>query len=71
MHSFFEIERHERNFCPYLNDCIDSAILDCKFSDESKKTDILSIFRGHDPMSKCNFRPKSVHHLPLKSMQGF
>ena len=50
----------KRIVCPYLTDCIKSAILDCKFPDELKNADISPIFKGHDPMSKVNFRPISV-----------
>ena len=55
-----ELRDTKRIVCPYLNDCINSAILDCKFLDELKNADISPIFKGHDPTSKVNFRPMSV-----------
>ena len=40
----------KRIVCPYLTDCINSAILDCKSPDELKNTDISHIFKG---MTQC------------------
>ena len=39
----------KRIVCPYLIDCINSTILDCKFPDELKKADSSPICKGHDP----------------------
>ena len=50
----------KRIVCPYLTDCINSAIPDCKFPGELKKADISPICIGSDPTSIINFRPMSV-----------
>ena len=50
----------KRIVCPYLIDCINSTILDCKFPDELKTADSSPISKGYDPTSKVNFRPISV-----------
>ena len=56
----FKLRDTKRIICPYLTDCINSAILDCKFPDELKNAYISPIFKGHNPTSKVNFRPISL-----------
>ena len=51
--------------CPYLKDCINSAIYDCKFPNELKEADLNPLFKNDDPNYKGNFRPISV--LPAAS----
>ena len=51
--------------CPYLTDCIDSAIYDCKFPNEVKDADLSPLFKTDDSTFKGNFRPISA--LPAVS----
>ena len=51
--------------CPYLTDCINSAIFDCNFPDELKKADVSPILKEFDSTSSSNLRPISV--LPSTS----
>ena len=51
--------------CPYLTDCINNAIYDCKFPDELKEADLSPFFKNADSTFKGNFRPISV--LPAVS----
>ena len=51
--------------CPYLTDCINSAIYDCKFPNEIKEADLSPLFKNDDPNYKGNFRPINV--LPAAS----
>ena len=51
--------------CPYLTDCINSAIFDCNFPDELKKADVSPILKELDSTSSSTFRPISV--LPSTS----
>ena len=51
--------------CPYLTDCINSAIFDCKFPNELKEADLSPVFKNDDSTFKGNFRPISV--LPAVS----
>ena len=46
--------------CPYLTDCINTAVQNCSFPDELKKADVSSIFKQDDPSWKGNYRPISV-----------
>ncbi len=46
--------------CPYLTDCINTAIQNCSFPDELKKADVSSIFKQDDSSWKGNYRPISV-----------
>ena len=51
--------------CPYLTDCINCAIYDCKFPNELKEADLSPLFKNDDSTFKGNFRPISV--LPAVS----
>ena len=51
--------------CPYLTDCINSAIYDCKFPNELKEADLSPLFKNDDPNYKGTFWPISV--LPAVS----
>ena len=51
--------------CPYLTDCINCAIYDCKFPNERKEADLSPLFKNDDSTFKGNFRPISV--LPAVS----
>ena len=51
--------------CPYLTDCINSAVYDCKFPNEVKEADLSPLFKNDDSNYKGNFRPISV--LPAAS----
>ena len=51
--------------CPYLTDCINSAVYDCKFPNELKEADLSPLFKNDDSNYKGNFRPISV--LPAAS----
>ena len=51
--------------CPYLTECINPAIYDCKFPNELKEADLSPLFKNDDPNCKRNFRPISV--LPAAS----
>ena len=50
----------KRIVCPYLTDCINSAILKRSFPDELEKAEISPMFKGQDPKSKAYFRPISI-----------
>ena len=60
-----ELKDTKEIVCPYLTDCINSAIFDCNFPDELKKADVSPIFKELDPTLNSNFRPISV--LPSTS----
>ena len=49
----------KRNIHP-LTDCINSAILNGKFSSEMKMTDVIPIFKKDNPFEKANYRPSSL-----------
>ena len=51
--------------CPYLTDCIKSAVYDCNFPNELKEADLSPLFKNDDSNYKGNFRPISV--LPAAS----
>ena len=51
--------------CPYLSDCINSAIYDCNFPSELKEAELCPLFRKGDSNHMGNYRPVSV--LPLTS----
>ena len=46
--------------CPYLTDCINTAIFDFYFPEELKKADVSPIFKELNPTLNSNFRPISV-----------
>ena len=46
--------------CPYLTDCINTAVQNFSFPDELKRADVSSIFKQDDPSWKGNYRPISV-----------
>ena len=46
--------------CPYLTDCINTAINDFQFPNELKEADVTPLFKKGDPNYKGNFRPISV-----------
>ena len=49
-----------RELCVPLTDCINNAILECKFPDILKLADVAPIFKKEDPMLKENYRPISL-----------
>ena len=49
-----------------LTDCINAAIQNCSFPDESKKADVSSIFKQDNSSWKGNYRPTSVLSALLK-----
>ena len=51
--------------CPYLTDCINSAIYDCKFPVEMKLAELIPVYINDDSRSKENYRTISV--LPAVS----
>ena len=51
--------------CPYLTDCINSTICDCKFPDEMKVAELIPVYKNDDSNVKENYRPISV--LPAVS----
>ena len=51
--------------CPFLTDCINSAIHESAFPDKLKEADISSIFKKDEATLKENYRPRSV--LPSTS----
>ena len=51
--------------CPYLTDCINSAVYDCKFPNELTEADLSPLFKHDDSNHKGNLRPISV--LPAAS----
>ena len=51
--------------CPYLTDCINSAVYHCNFPNELKEADVTPLFKNDDSNYKGNFRPISV--LPAAS----
>ena len=46
--------------CPFLTDCINSAIFNCRFPDELKEANVSPKFKSKDATAKPNFRPISV-----------
>ena len=46
--------------CPYLTDCVNFAIYDCKFPDEMKIAELIPVYKNDDSNSKENCRPISV-----------
>ena len=50
---------------PYLTDCINSAIYDCKFPSELKEAELCPLLKNGDSNHKPNYRPISV--LPVTS----
>ena len=59
------LQATKERVCPYLTDCINSAVYDCNFSNELKETDLTPLFKNDDSNYKGNFRPISV--LPAAS----
>ncbi len=57
--------------CPYLTDCINTAIQNCSFPDELKKADVSSIFKQDDSSWKGNYRPISVLSALSKVMKNY
>ena len=55
----------KESICPYLTDCINSAIYDFKFPDEMKVAELISVYKNDDSNLKENYRPISV--LPAVS----
>ena len=51
--------------CPYLTDCINSAVYDCKFPNELKEAHLSPLFKNDDSNYKGNFRP--ISFLPAAS----
>ena len=51
--------------CPYLTDCINSAVYDCNFPNELKEADLAPLFKNDDSNYKGNFSSISV--LPAAS----
>ena len=51
--------------CPYLTDCINSAIYDCKFPDERKVAELIPVYKNDDSNLKENYRP--ISDLPAVS----
>ena len=51
--------------CPYLKDCINSAVYDCNFPNELKEADLTPLFKNDDSNYMGNFKPISV--LPAAS----
>ena len=43
-----------------LTDCINSAILNGKFTSELKIADVIPIFKKDDPFERANYRPISL-----------
>ncbi len=52
--------------CPYLNNCINSAIYKSQFLSELKEANVSSIFKNTDATLKSNLRPISVLLLVSK-----
>ena len=46
--------------CPYVTDCINSAIYDCKVPDEMKIAELIPVYKNDDSNSKENYGPISV-----------
>ena len=46
--------------CPYLTDCINSAIYDCKFPDEMKIAELIPVYKNDDSNLKEDYRAISV-----------
>ena len=46
--------------CPYLTDCIDSAVYDYNFPNELMEADLTPLLKNDDSNHKGNFRPISV-----------
>ena len=55
----------KESICPYLTDCINSAIYDCKFPDEMKVAEFIPVYKNDDSNLKENYRPIRV--LPAVS----
>ena len=55
--------------CPYLTDCIDSAIYDCKFPNELKEADFSPLFKNEDSNYKGNFRPIVFYLQPPRLLK--
>ena len=52
--------------CPYLTDCITSAIYDCKFSDQMKIAEPSPMYKNDDSNFKGNYRPTSIQPAASK-----
>ena len=52
--------------CPYLTDCINSAVYDSEYPNELKEADLSPLFKNDDSNYKGNFRPISVLHAASK-----
>ncbi len=52
--------------CPYLTDCINSAIFEYKFQDELKEANVSPVSKADDKTSKLNYRPISVLQSAFK-----
>ena len=46
--------------CPYLTDCINSTICDCKFSEEMKVAELIPVYKNDDSNLNESYRPISV-----------
>ena len=46
--------------CPFLTDCINSAIHNYRFPDEFKEANVTHNFKSKDTTAKPNFRPISI-----------
>ena len=46
--------------CPFLTDCINSAIYNCRSPDELKEVNVSPKFKSKDATAKTNFRPISI-----------
>ena len=46
--------------CPFLTDCINCAIYNCRFPDELKEANVSPKFKSKDATAKPNFRPISI-----------
>ena len=46
--------------CPYLTDCINSAIYESEFPKELKKAEVAPVFKRGETTVKVNYRPISV-----------
>ena len=58
--SFPKLKEAKGNICPYLTDCINSAMLNCEFPGKLNKVHISSMSNDLDPTLKSNFKPSGV-----------
>ena len=50
----------KEDVCPFLTDCINSAIYNCRFPDELKEANVTPKFKSKDATAKSNYRPISI-----------